>query len=330
MVCSKCSAHLPADAEVCLKCGELRPSGAQEANHTTSLPHGSPNRTYAALLYRAPCYQVIAGTAPIFAPLADLTGPQEADRVGDATSIPVAVSTTALQMALPALLADRLTVAVYDRNADGPPRCLACGSIGGHVTRGTDGQATNVFFGLSEADGSGHAGVGWLAPSPDGTMATVFVAPLHPHEFADARAWEGRLSSPLANRQGAAVYCAKCGKQLPADAAFCSKCGRPQGAARMGTDPAWTPNADTPPTSSIPRPSRFRRLTDAVGSVGGVLLAVIVSIVSLEVAAAVAFWTWRTFGPLSVIVTFQLWPLVPFWYAWRWIIGHLTGWGWPV
>ena len=79
-----------------------------------------------------------------------------------------------------------------------------------------------------------------------------------------------------------------------------------------------------------PMPSRWTRLTNVIGDVGGVILKLVGFIISIEIASVIAFWTWRTFGPLSLFVTFEFWLLVPFWYGWRWFIGLLTGWGWPV
>ena len=124
------------------------------------------------------------------------------------------------------------------------------------------------------------------------------------------------------------MFCVACGTQQPDGAVFCPRCGRRQEPALEATTHSWaSPVVET--ATATPRIPTLERVKDVGGSVAGALLAIAGTIISLELAAAVAFWTWRTFGPLSLLVTFELWAVVPVWYAWRWVIGHLTGWGWP-
>lgn len=124
------------------------------------------------------------------------------------------------------------------------------------------------------------------------------------------------------------MFCVACGAQLPDGSLFCFRCGRRHDADLETPGPYGMPFVE--PAVEDGRPLGIKRIRDAAGISVGFILGAIGLIISLEIAAAVAFWTWRTFGPLSLIVTFELWFAVPFWYAWRWVIGHLTGWGWPV
>ncbi len=282
--------------------------------------------TYHVRVYRGPCSTVSTGGAPLAYPLADVTRPEE-NAADDPEVWRVGVATTSLSVALVDLLASRHVVAAFDEHEN----CVACGAIAGPVD-----QQGNLFIGLKESAASGYVGIAWFLDQGErAVIVTIFLVgglsdipagtaePESPAVPINSIITSSRFSNdePQHSRLAdAPTYCTYCGTLIPNMATFCPGCGRRRDTANVETSHATTD----------PRPSRWARLTDAVGTAGGIILAALGFIISMEVGSAVAFWTWRTFGPLSVIVTFEFWALVPFWYAWRWLIGHLTGWGWPV
>jgi len=108
----------------------------------------------------------------IVAPLNDLTAPG-GEGVGQADPAVAAESSfTSVPLALDAILADDHAVNVHlSQEAIGT--YLACGEVGGVV--GEDGS---LVIGLREVDGSGFAGIAFLAPGADGasTGVSVFIA----------------------------------------------------------------------------------------------------------------------------------------------------------
>ncbi len=280
--------------------------------------------THRVRVYQGSCSAVRTGTAALVHPLADVTRSEEY-KTSDPESARVGVATTNLGAALSALLASRHVVAAFDDHEV----CVACGPVAGPVD-----QQGNMFFGLKEIAESGYGGVAWFLDQDDqSVLATILLAEgLRNSTTGTAEPYSRATpvySPPTSSRapgqeprqlpDEAPMYCTFCGTQIPTTAAFCPGCSRRHQTAEMSTSQV-TPDQ---------RPLRWTRLTDAVGTAGGIILTVLGFIISMEVGSAVAFWTWRTFGPLSVIVTFEFWAIVPFWYAWRWLIGHLIGWGWP-
>lgn len=100
----------------------------------------------------------------------DLTGldAPEGDAAGAEDAIAVETSFTRLDLALDNILAADHAIGVFA--ADGET-LVACGAVGGVVA--DDGSLT---VGLRETDGSGVAGVAFLAPDGDETTVTVFLA----------------------------------------------------------------------------------------------------------------------------------------------------------
>lgn len=103
--------------------------------------------------------------------IADLTGlaAPEGDAVGAEDAVAVETSFSRLDLALDEILAAAHVVAVFD--ADGGEAIVACGAVGGVAAE--DGS---LAVGLHEVDGSGVAGVAYMAPDGERTTVTVFLA----------------------------------------------------------------------------------------------------------------------------------------------------------
>lgn len=86
--------------------------------------------------------------------------------------IPVAVSTTEVQVALADIVAGGHAVNVHDP-AD-PSQYIACGNVGG-----VPDQNGDLFIGLEEHEGSGYSGAVWLHDN-GGSSTTVVVFLTHP------------------------------------------------------------------------------------------------------------------------------------------------------
>jgi len=91
--------------------------------------------------------------------------------------IPVAASTTEVNIPLADIVAGKHAINVESPNADDPEDSVACANIGGVVDEHGD-----LFVGLSESNGSGHYGVVWLHDNGTSTTVVVFLA--HPDEAA--------------------------------------------------------------------------------------------------------------------------------------------------
>lgn len=58
---------------------------------------------------------------------------------------------------------------------------------------------------------------------------------------------------------------------------------------------------------------------------GTTILQVMASIIGViivsEVSVYLARLAWNAFGPISLILTFELWAIYPIWWIWRQILG---------
>lgn len=96
----------------------------------------------------------------------------EGDVQGVADALQAASGYTLLPMSVDALLAEEHAVVVFDEND--PETVIACGAIGGVLD---EDRALSV--GLAPVDGSGAAGIAYLAPRGDGseTGISIFLVP---------------------------------------------------------------------------------------------------------------------------------------------------------
>jgi hypothetical protein len=83
-------------------------------------------------------------------------------------SIPVAVATTEVPLALDAIIAGGHALNVHD--SEDIAIYIACGNVAG-----TPDENGNLFVGLGETDESGYNGVAWFLGEGDQTTVTVFL-----------------------------------------------------------------------------------------------------------------------------------------------------------
>lgn len=103
--------------------------------------------------------------------VADLTSVSAPDGApaGADDALPVESSFTRLDQPLDEFLAEAHLIAVF--SPDDPEAMVACGPVGGIVAE--DGT---LALGLAEVDGSGLAGIAYLAPDGEQTLVTIFLA----------------------------------------------------------------------------------------------------------------------------------------------------------
>ncbi len=106
--------------------------------------------------------------------LTDLRRPSDGDTVGQPDAIVAETSTSTIPVSLDDLLASDHVVVAYPMNGD-PSQAdpVACAPIGGQIN-----DSGELVLGMREMNGSGYAGIVYMAPTGDGsqTGVTVFLA----------------------------------------------------------------------------------------------------------------------------------------------------------
>ena len=112
------------------------------------------------------------------------------------------------------------------------------------------------------------------------------------------------------------MFCAKCGKELPAGATFCPSCGTPVGSSSAGAPPSQPTQAQGPPLSGIDAltkdskaqsywVNRFLALI-----VDAIIVFIPLLIITVVVAIFVALGGFTPFGILVGGVVSILWTLI--------------------
>jgi hypothetical protein len=115
--------------------------------------------------------------------------------------IPVAVSTTSVNMAIGDIVAGKHAITV-EQGSGGANAAVVCGDIGGVPDDNGD-----LFVGLDQVNSSGHFGIAWLHGTGATTTVVVFLA--HPEEKARLQAAMTAMATPVAAPKATPMATAK-------------------------------------------------------------------------------------------------------------------------
>ncbi len=117
----------------------------------------------------------------VVVPLADVAAPAEEKLEGPATAHEVKVSQTIVDMPLQEIIDGGHAVNAH-LSAEEIDVYIACGDVGGEVITDPSGR-TELFFGLNEANDSGHTGVVRMGVGDDPNTTEVAVMLIEPEEM---------------------------------------------------------------------------------------------------------------------------------------------------
>jgi len=155
--------------------GGAAATAAQDTAATSFPAHIVSGTCDTADFAAAPAFQLADATYSLPSPGAAASPgatPRGGEMMAGEAALPVAASVTTLPTSLSDLIEQPGALAVFAGSTGTRQDVVACGDIGGSAA------GADLLFGLHEVNGSGYAGVGWIATANGGVTVTVFLTAL--------------------------------------------------------------------------------------------------------------------------------------------------------